>query len=208
MPGMVMRGESCFRAVAGGRGRAGRARGWRPTRPPGGVTRRSPTATCSRPERHALDAAGSSRPGASLARRNRPTEADRLFEAYLDSRGIPNRFEPPWSDVFGVEVAANPDFLIEPDGARDLRGQAVRDDEGVEPPARRAGAGDGCPARARLRAGALQDERRRPAPAPLRRAWRAARRRARQPGSRRDARLLHRGASDPRQRSADVSRRP
>jgi hypothetical protein len=53
-----------------------------------------------------------------LARRNRPTESDRLFEAYLTSRGIPCCFEPPWPEVFGIDVAANPDYLVEPDGVR------------------------------------------------------------------------------------------
>ena len=53
-----------------------------------------------------------------MARRNPPTEADQLFAAYLTTRGISHCFEPPWREVFGIEVAANPDYLVERDGVR------------------------------------------------------------------------------------------
>jgi hypothetical protein len=55
---------------------------------------------------------------ATVARSNPKTAADERFEAYLIDHGIPYEYEPPWEERLGVEVEVNPDFLVEPDGAK------------------------------------------------------------------------------------------
>jgi hypothetical protein len=54
----------------------------------------------------------------SVARCNRPNQAEEIFRAYLAEHGVRFRFEPPWPDLFGVETTANPDFLVDPEGVR------------------------------------------------------------------------------------------
>jgi hypothetical protein len=49
---------------------------------------------------------------------NPKTAGDQRFEAYLVDREIPYEYEPPWKERLGVSTKRNPDFLIEPAGAR------------------------------------------------------------------------------------------
>jgi hypothetical protein len=53
-----------------------------------------------------------------VARSNPKTAADELFEAYLTEHGITFEYEPDWAAKFGIEVERNPDYLIDPVGAR------------------------------------------------------------------------------------------
>src|SRR5437763_10830303 len=49
---------------------------------------------------------------------NPKTAADERFEAYLADHGIPYAYEPAWEELFGINLADNPDFLVDPDGTR------------------------------------------------------------------------------------------
>ena len=46
------------------------------------------------------------------------TVGEEIVAAYFVEHGVSFQFEPPWSEVFGVDVADNPDFLVEPERAR------------------------------------------------------------------------------------------
>jgi hypothetical protein len=53
-----------------------------------------------------------------MATSNPKTPADERFEGYLVDHEIPYEYEPPWEARLGVSAEVNPDFLIEPAGAR------------------------------------------------------------------------------------------
>jgi hypothetical protein len=53
-----------------------------------------------------------------VPRSNPKTAADERFEAYLSEHRIPFEYEPNWAEEFGIEVEDNPDYLVDPDGAR------------------------------------------------------------------------------------------
>jgi hypothetical protein len=53
-----------------------------------------------------------------VVRSNPKTAADERFEAYLSEHRIPFKYEPDWADEFGIDVEDNPDYLLDPDGAR------------------------------------------------------------------------------------------
>jgi hypothetical protein len=55
-----------------------------------------------------------------VARSNPKTAADERFEACLDDHEVAYLYEPDWRALFGVETEANPDYLVEPDGARSI----------------------------------------------------------------------------------------
>lgn len=46
------------------------------------------------------------------------TLGEEITAAYFTEHGVPFRFEPPWCEVFDTDVTDNPDFLVDPDGAR------------------------------------------------------------------------------------------
>ena len=46
------------------------------------------------------------------------TAGEEVAAAYFADHGLTFLFEPQWSEVFGVDVLDNPDFLLDPDGAR------------------------------------------------------------------------------------------
>jgi hypothetical protein len=46
------------------------------------------------------------------------TVGEEVVAAYFAEHDVTFQFEPPWAEVFGIEVADNPDFLIDPGGVR------------------------------------------------------------------------------------------
>lgn len=46
------------------------------------------------------------------------TVGEEVVATYFAEHGVVFQFEPPWSEVFGIEVVDNPDFLVDPGGVR------------------------------------------------------------------------------------------
>jgi hypothetical protein len=46
------------------------------------------------------------------------TLGEEITAAYFTEHGVPFCFEPPWREVFGIDVDVNPDFLVDPAGVR------------------------------------------------------------------------------------------